>query len=80
METKTFIPIRKRLRNELMYLTSDISDIASDMFANLDCESLQLVDFFGKEFVKKSQKKYTEEELDTIQNIIDIFYNSVLNK
>jgi hypothetical protein len=55
-----------------------LNDVASELFrSNPSSDTLQLHSILNKDQYKRAEKLYSEAELDSIQNIIDVFINSL---
>lgn len=74
---------RKRLKQLTEDFKADLSmmysvqDVASELFTSPQASTRQLRDIFGADFMEEAEKIFDEEELDTVQNVLDSFYNLV---
>lgn len=53
------------------------TDVAVEIFDANDSKTLQLSNILTKNEFAKAIEAYTEDELNTFQNIIDVFINSI---
>ena len=54
-----------------------IDNLAGEMFATNESKTLQLSTILTKNEFKRANELYQDGELDTLQNIIDVFINSI---
>jgi len=67
--------IRKEFKAELENL--DLNELAHKLINENNGETKQMVDLFGKEFMQKAKRKFSEDELNKVQDFIDVFFNTV---
>jgi hypothetical protein len=72
---KNLTSIKKAFKSELVNL--DVNELAHELINNHNGETKQMVDLFGKEFLKKAKLRFNEDELNKVQDFIDVFFNTV---